>query len=147
MNDDKQFVAFQLGNEEYAADILSVQEIIRWSHITRIPGAPSFCKGVINLRGAVIPVIDSYVRFNLGEQKVTNASRIIVFKKEENTIGMTVDNVTEVVTLGASQIEKSQAAKNADDQFIREIGKLGDRLLIILDLDKVLDLGIQNTKE
>lgn len=147
MSEDMQLVAFQLGNEEYAVDILSVQEIIRWSRITRIPKAPVFCKGVINLRGTVIPVVDSYIRFNLGEQTITDTSRIIVFKLEGAVIGLTVDNVTEVLTLNADQVEKPQAARNTNAQYIKGIGKIGDRLLIIIDLFEVLDLGIQNTKE
>lgn len=147
MNDSMQFVAFQLGNIEYAVDILSVQEIIRWSRITRIPRAPAFYKGVINLRGTVVPVVDSYIRFNLGKQEITNASRIIVCKQDDNVIGLTVDNVTEVVTLSADQIEKPQAANGADNQFIKGIGKIGNRLLIIMDLGAVLDLGIHNAKE
>lgn len=147
MSEDMQLVAFKLGNEEYAVSILCVQEIIRWSRITRVPKAPAFCKGVINLRGTVIPVIDSHLRFNMGEQEITDTSRIIIFKLEDAAIGLTVDTVTEVVTLTADQIERPQDAKTVDNEYINGIGKIGDRLLIILDLAKVLDLGIQQMKE
>jgi len=141
--ESKQFVAFKLEDEEYAVEILNVQEIIRWSHITRVPKAPTFVKGVINLRGRIIPVIDSHVRFRLGEQSTTDLSRIIIFNVDDAVIGMTVDSVTEVLTLAAEDIEKPHASKNIDNQFIQGIGKIGDRLLIVLDLSKVLDVTIQ----
>jgi purine-binding chemotaxis protein CheW len=139
----KQFVAFKLEDEEYAVEILNVQEIIRWSHITRVPKAPPFIKGVINLRGKIIPVIDSHVRFRLGEQVITEMSRIIVFHYDDVVIGMTVDLVTEVLSLPVEDIEKPHTSKSIDNQFIQGIGKIGDRLLIVLDLSKVLDLSLQ----
>lgn len=140
MSEEKQFVAFMLGQEEYAVEILAVQEIIRWSRITRVPKAPSYVKGVINLRGTVIPVIDSHVRFNLQDLVVTDSSRIIVFKHEDAVIGMTVDLVTEVLSLKEEQIEQPQTERGVDSSFVSGIGKVGDRLLIILDLAKVLDI-------
>lgn len=145
--EEMQYVAFKLGNEEYAADILAVQEIIRWTDITRVPRAPSFVKGVINLRGNVIPVIDSHQRFNLSESGVSESTRIIVFRIDESPIGMTVDMVTEVIRLTQSNMEKSYGVNGVDNQFISGIGKQDNRLLIIMDLRKVLDLGLQQSKE
>lgn len=144
MGEVKQYVAFMLGNEEYAVEILAVQEIIRWSKVTRVPKAPNYVKGVINLRGTVIPVIDSHIRFNLLEQVVTDTTRVIVFRHEDSVIGLTVDLVTEVLSLDQDSIEKAQTTRGADNNFISGIGKLNERLLIILDLSKVLDLGIQH---
>ncbi|MFZ5752961.1 MAG: chemotaxis protein CheW [Bacillota bacterium] len=141
--DEIQLVAFKLGNEEYAVDILAVQEIIRWTHITRVPKAPPFVKGVINLRGTVIPVIDSHKRFNLPQVETTDTARIIVFRLEDVTVGLTVDLVTEVIRLSFEQIEKPQSVGGINDQFVKGIGKIADRLLIILDLDRVLDFSIE----
>lgn len=145
--DDAQFVAFNLGKEEYAVDILAVQEIIRWYPITRVPKAPSFVKGVINLRGTVIPVIDSHLRFGLPPVEYTDASRIIVFKWDDSLVGMTIDNVTEVLKLAPQQIERHQAVNGIDNQYIKGIGKVNGRLLIIMDLVKVLDFEIIDRKE
>lgn len=133
-----QLVAFNLENEEYAVDILSVQEIIRWTTVTRVPGAPQSIKGVINLRGAVIPVIDTHFRFNLKPEEISEATRIIVFKLDEGPIGMMVDQVTEVLSLPEAQIEKPQTINGSENQYVKGIGKIGDRLLLILDLAKVL---------
>lgn len=144
-HDNAQFVAFNLGKEEYAVDILAVQEIIRWTDITRVPKAPDFVKGVINLRGIVIPVVDSHVRFNLPDQEITDSSRIIVFKWDESLVGLTIDYVTEVLNLSTQQIERPQAVNGIDNQYIKGIGKFDGRLLIILDLAKVLDFSLHDS--
>lgn len=143
MSETMQYVAFKLGNEEYAVDILAVQEIIRWSNITRVPKAPHFVKGVINLRGTIIPLIDSRIRFRMPNQQVTELTRIIIFKIDESPIGMTVDHVTGVITLDSDQIEMPKAAQSVEDEYISSIGKIDDRLIIILNLPRVLDFGIQ----
>ncbi len=147
MSKEMQYVAFRLNDEEYAADILAVQEIIRWTHITRVPRAPSYVKGVINLRGTVVPIISSHLRFNLPEEEITDTTRIIVFKIDGAIIGMTVDHVTEVLQLKTDDIEKPQAMSTIDEEFISGIGKVDDRLLIILYLDNVLSLGKKGDKE
>lgn len=144
MGENKQYVAFMLGEEEYAVEILSVQEIIRWSKVTRVPKAPEYVKGVINLRGTVIPVIDSHIRFNLPGQFITETTRVIVFRHEDAIIGLTVDLVTEVLSLDEEEIEITQTVSGVDNVFIKGIGKLKERLLIILDLSRVLDLRIQH---
>ncbi len=147
MSKEMQYVAFNLNEEEYAADILAVQEIIRWTHITRVPRAPSYVKGVINLRGTVVPIISSHLRFNLPEEEITDTTRIIVFKINGAIIGMTVDHVTEVLQLKTDEIEKPQAMSTIDEEFISGIGKVDDRLLIILNLDNVLSLGKKGDKD
>ena len=146
-HDEAQFVAFNLEKEGYAVDILAVQEIIRWTNITRVPKAPSFVKGVINLRGTVIPVIDSHLRFNLPPQEQTDSSRIIVFKWEDSLVGMTIDYVTEVLVIPSKQIERPYVVNGIDNQYIKGIGKVNGRLLMILDLVKVLDFKINDSKE
>lgn len=138
---DNQFVALKLGNEEYAVDILAVQEIIRWAHITRVPKAPFYVQGVINLRGNVIPIINSHFRLELSATKVTDFSRIIIFRLEDVVIGCTVDEVIEVITLNKELIEKPQTVDDVEHKFIKGIGKIGERLLMILDLNKMFNLG------
>lgn len=139
---EQQLVAFKLGEEEYAVDILMVQEIIRSTHITRVPRAPIFFTGVLNLRGTVVPVIDSHIRFNLPEIELTEDSRIIVFKVEDTTVGMTIDNVTEVLKIPFKDIERPTVANGVENEFIKGIGKIGGRLLIILDVVKMLTFDI-----
>lgn len=143
MGEVKQYVAFMLGQEEYAVEILTVQEIIRWTESTRVPKAPDYIKGVINLRGTVIPVIDSHRCFNLAEQVVTDSSRIIVFHLEDTVIGMTVDMVTEVISIDGQNIEQSHNTRSISNHFMSGIGKVGDRLLIILDPARVLEMVMQ----
>lgn len=138
---ENQFVALKLGNEEYAVDILAVQEIIRWTYITRVPKAPFFVQGVINLRGNVIPIINSHLRLDLSAMEITDFSRIIIFRLEDVVIGCTVDQVIEVITLNNELIEKPQTVDEVDNKFIKGVGKIGERLLMILDLDKMFDLG------
>jgi purine-binding chemotaxis protein CheW len=139
---ENQFVALKLGNEEYAVDILAVQEIIRCVKITRVPKAPFFVQGIINLRGNVIPVINSHLRMGVPETDTTNSSRIIVFRQDDIVIGFNVDQVVEVLTLSEDQIEKPQSLDVVNNQFIKGIGKIDNRLIIILDLNKILDIGI-----
>lgn len=145
-NEVEQLVVFNLLGEEYAVDILSVQEIIRRTEITRVPKAPAYLKGVINLRGTIIPVIDSHLRFSLEVESITDDSRIIIFRINDEAIGMTVDKVTEVIRLSKEDIENPQTTKgnneNYINNFIKGIGKVDKRLLIILDIDKLLNLDI-----
>jgi len=134
---DSQCVALKLGNEEYGVDILAIKEIIRWTHITRVPKAPFFIQGVINLRGNVIPVINSHLRLTLSATEVTDKSRIILFNVEDLVVGFTVDDVIEVVYLSEEMLEKPQMVEG-NNKFIKNIGKINDRLIMILDLEKVL---------
>ena len=137
---DSQCVALKLGHEEYGVDILAIKEIIRWTHITRVPKAPFFIQGVINLRGNVIPVINSHLRLNLSTTEVTDKSRIIIFNVEDLVVGFIVDEVIEVVSLSKEMLEKPQMVEG-NNKFIKNIGKINDRLIMILDLQKVLDLS------
>ena len=135
-----QFVAFELGKEEYAVEIQAVQQIVKHSIMTRVPKAPYYYKGMFNLRGSVLPVIDSHLRFGMGPQDETDASRIIILRYDDFVMGFTVDRVTEVAVLRPDQIEKNQTVDGIDNQFIKGIGKVGARLLILLDLPKVLGI-------
>jgi len=139
-NNELQLVTFKMGKEEFSVDILKVQEIIRMIDITRVPKAPEFVEGVINLRGKVIPVIDLRKRFGLNQVEKDKDSRIIVIKTGGKTVGMLVDSVSEVLRLDVQTIEPPpEIAGGVDSEYITGVGKLKDRLIILLDLDKVLN--------
>jgi len=130
-------VTFQLGKEEYGVEIASVQEIIRATDITPVPGAPSHVRGVINLRGKIIPVVDLRKRFNLAVIASSESQRIIVVELGEKRIGMLVDSVSQVIKVPSGVVEEMpEEATSVDENFIRGVGKLENRLIIILDLNK-----------
>jgi purine-binding chemotaxis protein CheW len=137
-------VGFSVGKEEFCVDILKVQEIIRMMEITKIPNAPDFVEGVINLRGKVIPIIDFGKRCNLyamGEGD-ENHRRIVVVSIGERTVGLVVDKVSQVIKLEAEQISSTPGvAKGYNSDFISGVGKSGDKLLILLDLEKLFTRG------
>jgi len=136
---DLQLVTFRLGDEEFAADILKVQEIIKIPDITRVPNAPSFVEGVINLRGKVIPIIDLRRRFGLSEVERDKEARIIVVDSSGKVVGLVVDSVSEVLRLPLSTVEPPLAITGGiESEYIDGVGKLGDRLVILMNLDKVL---------
>lgn len=138
---ERQLVVFSLGNEEYGVDILQVQEIKRFSSITRVPNAPAFVEGVINLRGNVIPVIDLHKRFELGSFVESADSRIVIVTVQDLTLGIMVDSVSEVITLPEEAIAPPPPlVAGIDASFIHGIGKLEDRLLILLNMDRILGL-------
>ena len=136
---EEQLVIFELANEVYGVDIGRVQEIIRMTSITRLPRAPEFVEGVINLRGKVIPVVDLNKRFGLAQGERTKASRIVVVDVSDHTIGMVVDAVSEVLRVPVNAIEPpSPVVTTIESDYIRGIAKVENRLIILLDLDKVL---------
>jgi purine-binding chemotaxis protein CheW len=132
-------VTFQLGREEYGIEIASVQEIIRATDITPVPGAPSHVKGVINLRGKIIPVVDLRKRFQLPAAAGSDAQRIVVVEIGQKRIGMLVDSVSQVIKVPSGVVEEMpEEATSIDENFIRGVGKLENRLIIILDLGRSL---------
>ncbi|WP_342304451.1 chemotaxis protein CheW [Methanolobus sp. ZRKC5] len=136
-----QMVVFQLGGEEFGVEIMKVQEIIRMPEITQIPQSPEYVEGVINLRGKIIVVINLDKRFNLSSKDVDEHSRIIVVEIGDNVVGMIVDSVNEVLRINASSIDPAPelVTSSVSKQYITGVGKLDDRLLILLDLAKVLN--------
>ena len=137
---ETQVVAFKLRKEEYGFNILNVQEIKGLTDITRVPFASDFIKGVINLRGSVLPVIDLKKRLGLQETEYTENTRIVIVKVDEVSVGMIVDAVTEVITLEGAHVDTSKAVDNESSRFITGIGKLDDRLIIMLDLGAIVGL-------
>jgi purine-binding chemotaxis protein CheW len=134
-----QLVSFKLDEIEYGIDILSVHEILRIPEITRLPNTPEYIKGVINLRGNVIPVVDIRLRFGMQQVALTELSRIIVVEIGEKLVGLLVDNVYQVIRLSRSRIdEPHDLIEGISTEFISGIGRLQDRLIVILRLDNIL---------
>ncbi len=134
-----QLVTFSIGEEEFGVDILSVQEIIRMMDITKVPRAPDFVEGVINLRGKVIPIIDLRRRFGLTTRDHDKHTRIIVIEINNMIVGFVVDSVSEVLRIPASTVEPPPpVVSGLESEYISGVGKLEDRLLILLDLNKLL---------
>jgi len=139
---DGQYVVFELGDETYGVDIADVREIITMQKVTRVPRAPEFVEGVINLRGKIIPVIDLRLRFGLPAAEATRSTRVVVVEMEEKSIGLVVDAVSEVLQVEGSCIEPpSPVISGVDTAYLAGIANLEDRLVIILDLSKVLSAG------
>jgi purine-binding chemotaxis protein CheW len=134
-----QMVGFKLDKEFYGIDIIQVQEIIRMHEITMVPRTPPFVKGVVNLRGKVVPIISLRERFGIKEIEPTKETRIIIVRIDVGVIGFIVDAVSEVIRISERLIEPPPAtATNIETEYIKGIGKLEDNLLIVLDLNKVL---------
>lgn len=135
-----QFIVIKLGDEQYGIDIKYIDNIVRMQHITRVPKVDAYLKGVINLRGDVIPVMSIRIKMGLEPDVETKSSRIIILKLEQQgTIGVIVDEVKEVVTLDNSQIEKmAYDAKDEKDNFLCGIGKCDGGLISLLDLNSVV---------
>jgi len=134
-----QLVSFKIGTEEFGVDILNVQEIIKIVQITKVPNSPVFVEGVINLRGKVIPVIDLRTRLGLQKLEHDKDTRIIVVELSKSTIGFIVDAVNEVLRIPISITEAPpEIVAGVDSEFIKSVGKLDDRLLILIDLNKIL---------
>lgn len=134
-----QLVTFSIGEEEFGVDILKVQEIIRTMEITKVPRSPLFVEGVINLRGKVIPIIDLRRRFGLVYKTHDSQTRIIVIEINGLIVGFVVDSVSEVLRIPVNTVEPPPPiVAGLDSDYISGVGKLADRLLILLDLDKLL---------
>ncbi len=134
-----QLVSFNVGTEEFGVDILKVHEINRMTEITRVPKAPDFVEGVINLRGKIIPIIDLRKRFGMETKEQDKSTRIIVVEINEQTIGFVVDAVSEVIRMSSADIDNApELVTGIDADYIKGVGKLEDKLLILLDLEKVL---------
>ncbi|GLI54482.1 chemotaxis protein CheW [Thermodesulfovibrio yellowstonii] len=134
-----QLVTFTLGGEEYAVDILKVQEINRMKEITRVPNAPYYVEGVINLRGKVIPVVSLRKFFGLPEEEDRLRQKIMIMDIQGVTMGLIVDTVSEVLRISSSIVEPPPAmTSSVSSEFISGIAKLEDRLIILLDMDRLI---------
>lgn len=132
-------VGFFVGQEEYAVDILKIREIKSMMEVTNVPKAPSFVEGVINLRGDIVPIINLRRKLALPEAEPSEESKIIVVEFESRLVGMVVDEVSEVIEISEDKVSPPPPIiGGVEAEFLKGVGKLGDRLLILLDLDKIL---------
>ncbi|HEX7713958.1 MAG TPA: chemotaxis protein CheW [Bacillota bacterium] len=150
----RQLVIFKLADEEFGVDILKVNEIEKLDQgITRVPKAPAFVEGVINLRGEVIPIVDLRRRFGLAMREIGYDSRVIIVEAGGNKVGMTVDAVVEVARINESAIEPAPSiTKGVNSYYLSGVAKLGERLIVLLDLEKALtaeeasEIGMMKTE-
>lgn len=143
--DTQQFLTFKLAGEEYGVGILSVQEIRGWSAVTAIPHSPAWLLGVINLRGAVVPIIDLRIKFNFAKAEYNEFTVVIILNVGARVVGIVVDGVSDVITLGAAQIKPAPSlGNNADTSHIIGFGTLDERMRILMDVERLMasaDLG------
>ena len=141
VSEGKQYIVVRIGTEQYGIDIKYVDNIVRNQRITRIPKAQPYFKGVINLRGDIIPVMSLRLKFGLEPDEYTNTTRIIIIKLEpQSAIGIIVDEVKEVVELATEDIDRpAKTTKNDKSSFIFGIGKHGDELISLFDINAVVD--------
>ena len=143
--DTQQFLTFKLAGEEYGVGILSVQEIRGWSAVTAIPHSPAWLLGVINLRGAVVPIIDLRIKFNFAKAEYNEFTVVIILNVGARMVGVVVDGVSDVITLGTEQIKPAPSlGSNADTSHIIGFGTLDDRMRILMDVERLMagaDLG------
>ena len=138
---EKQLVIFRVGNEDFGIDISAVEGIVKLQEITKIPQAPSYMEGITNLRGAVLPVIDLSKRFGQSAQETTRETRIVVAFAGDTKLGMIVSAVSEVLTIDDSVIEPPPPlASGISSEYIVGVAKIDHRLVILLDLSKVLSM-------
>ena len=139
---EKQLVIFDLGKEQFGIEIAAVEGIVKMQEITRIPYAPSYMEGITNLRGAVLPVMDLKKRFGLEPEEQTNETRIITVNMGSMKMGMIVSAVSEVLTIEDNVIEPTPPlVSSISTEFITGIAKINSRLVILLDLERVLSAG------
>lgn len=134
-----EYLTFSLGNEEYGIDILKVQEIRGYDTVTHIANAPPFIKGVINLRGVIVPIIDMRIKFKIGEPTYHEFTVVIIITVQQKVIGMVVDGVSDVVALTAEQIKPApEMGASLDTAYITGLGTLEGQMLILVDIEKLM---------
>ena len=135
----REFLSFRLGAEEYGIEILKVQEIRGWEQPTTIANTPAFIKGVINLRGIIVPIVDLRLKFRLGEAKYDEFTVVIILSVAKRVVGAVVDAVSDVMTLAPGQIKPAPEFSAAlETQFITGLGTVDERMLILLDIEKLM---------
>ena len=141
-----EFLAFTLGMEEYGIDILKVQEIRGYEAVTRIANSPEFIKGVVNLRGIIVPIVDMRIKFQLGEPTYDQFTVVIILNISGRVVGMVVDSVSDVITLSPEQIKPApEMGTTFDSDYLIGLGTLDERMLILVDIDKLMssaDMGL-----
>lgn len=137
----REFLTFTLGAEEYAIDILKVQEIRGYEAVTKIANTPEFIKGVINLRGLIVPIVDLRIKFNLSEPVYDDFTVAIILNIGKRVIGVVVDSVSDVVSLAEDSIHPAPEFGTFDTQYLMGLATLDERLLILLDIERLMTSG------
>ena len=138
--EDLKVIIFKLKDEEYGVDVKQVKSIERMEHITRVPNTPPFVKGVVNMRGVVIPIIDLRTRFGIEQRENNDSTRIIIVNVDSMEVGLIVDAANDVIDIPVSSIEPPpKVVGEVESKYLRGVAKLSNRLLILLNLDKVLN--------
>ncbi len=144
-----EFLTFKLGSEEYGLEILKVQEIRGYDAITHIANAPEFIKGVVNLRGIIVPIIDMRIKFNLGKVEYDQFTVVIILNVSGRVMGIVVDGVSDVITLTPEQVKPApDFAAHLDTDYIIGLGTVDERMLILMDIEKLMsskDMGLIDT--
>lgn len=141
VSSEKQHVIFKLAGQEYGADIAVVKEIVTLAPITRLPATPAYVEGVISLRGTVIPVLSLHKRFGLGDEDASRDSRIMVLEIQGKQTGVLVDAVAEVVKVAADDVTTpDREVTGIDQRYLSGVAKVGDRLIILMDMPAVIGL-------
>lgn len=144
-----EYLTFTLGNEEYGIDILKVQEIRGYDAVTKIANTPEFIKGVINLRGAVVPIVDLRLKFNLGQADYNEFTVVIILNLEKRIVGIVVDGVSDVIALNSSQVRPiPDLVSSIDTQYLVGLGAVDERMLILVDINKLMsshDMALLDT--
>ncbi|MDT8893191.1 chemotaxis protein CheW [Halomonas sp. I1] len=136
---NREFLVFSLGDEEYGIDILKVQEIRGYENVTRIANAPDFIKGVTNLRGVIVPIVDLRIKFRLEKVEYGGQTVVIVLNVGDRIVGIVVDGVSDVMTLTPEQIKPApEFGVTLSSDFLSGLGSLEDRMLVLVDIDKLL---------
>ena len=141
-----EFLTFILGSEEYGLEILKVQEIRGYDAITHIANAPAFIKGIVNLRGIIVPIIDMRIKFNLGKVEYNEFTVVIILNVASRVMGIVVDGVSDVITLSSEQVKPApDFAAHLDTDYIIGLGTVDERMLILMDIEKLMsskDMGL-----
>ena len=145
----RELLTFTLGSEEYGIDILKVQEIRGYEAVTTIAHAPEFIKGVINLRGIIVPIVDMRIKFKLGNVSYDETTVVIVLNFANRVVGMVVDGVSDVITLKPEQIKPApEFGASLDTKYLLGLGTVDERMLILVDIEKLMsgaDMGLVET--
>ena len=135
----RELLTFTLGNEEYGIDILKVQEIRGYEAVTTIANAPEFIKGVINLRGIIVPIIDMRIKFHLGNVTYNELTVVIILNVANRVVGIVVDGVSDVIALTAEQLKPApEFSSSLDMQYIMGLGTVDERMIIVMDIEKLM---------
>ena len=135
----RELLTFTLGKEEYGIDILKVQEIRGYDAVTAIANAPEFIKGVINLRGIIVPIVDLRIKFHLGKVEYDQFTVVIILNVANRVVGIVVDGVSDVIALAADQIKAApEFSSSLDTQYILGLGTVDERMIIVMDIEKLL---------